>query len=55
MMYPALLGVTVYDPFAKLLNVYAPEELAVVVAVAEPVSLTLAPEPPPPLMVPLMV
>jgi hypothetical protein len=54
-MCPDFDGVTVYEPLAKPLNVYAPEELAVVVAVAEPVSLTLAPEPPPPLMVPLMV
>jgi len=36
------------------LNVYAPEDFAVVVAVADPVSLTVAPEPPVPLMVPVM-
>jgi hypothetical protein len=55
MMYPVLLGVTVYEPFARPLKVYAPEEFAVVVAVADPASLTVAPDPPVPVMVPVMV
>ena len=55
MMYPVLLGDTVYDPFANPLKVYAPEEFAVAVAVEEPVSLTVAPDPPAPLMTPVMV
>jgi hypothetical protein len=52
---PVLLGVTVYEPLAKPLKVYAPEKFVVVVAVAAPVSLTVAPEAPVPLMVPVMV
>ena len=44
----------VYDPFAKPENVYAPEALAVVVAVEVPVSAMVAPlpdVPTPPVMV----
>jgi len=38
--------VTAYVPFANPVNVYAPELLAVVVAVAAPLSVTVAPLPP---------
>ena len=36
----------------KPVNVYAPEELAMTVALAAPLSVTVAPFPPVPLMVP---
>ena len=52
---PVLLGVTVYEPLATPLKVYAPEELAVVVAPAVPLRLTVAPLPPVPLIVPVIV
>lgn len=55
MIYPALLGVTVYEPFVRPLKVYAPEAFAVVVAPEVPFRVTVAPLPPVPLMVPLMV
>jgi hypothetical protein len=42
---PVRLGVRVYDPFAKPGNVYAPEALAVVVAVDVPVIAMVAPLP----------
>jgi hypothetical protein len=51
---PDFEGVTVYDPFASPENVYAPEALAVVVAVDVPVSAMVAPlpeVPTPPVMV----
>ena len=54
-IYPALLGVTVYEPFVRPLKVYVPEALAVVVAPKVPFRVTAAPLPPAPLMVPLMV
>jgi hypothetical protein len=41
-----LLGVIVYDPLANPVNVYAPKLLAVVVALAAPLSVTVAPLPP---------
>jgi len=41
-----LLGVTTYAPFARPVNVYAPELLAVVVAVAAPLRVRVAPLPP---------
>ena len=49
---PDLLGVIVYEPAVSPLKVNVPVELAVTVAVAAPVSFTVAPEPP--LMVPEM-
>src|SRR4051794_20348537 len=49
---PALLGVTVYEPFAKPVKLYTPEALAVTVAVDVPVSVMVAALPPAPLMVP---
>jgi hypothetical protein len=55
MMKPVLLGVTVYDPLAKPLKLYAPDEFVVVVAVAAPVNETVAAAAPDPLMVPLIV
>src|SRR5271157_4943093 len=42
---PVRVGVMVYDPFARPENVYAPEALAVVVAVEVPVSAIVAPLP----------
>jgi hypothetical protein len=54
-MKPVLAGVTVYEPFVKLLNVKTPEVFAVVVAVAAPPRLIVAPFPPVPLMVPVIV
>jgi hypothetical protein len=54
-MCPLLLGVTVYEPFANPVKVYTPEVFAVTVAVAAPVNRTVAPEPPAPLIVPLIV
>jgi hypothetical protein len=42
---PVKLGVMVYDPFASPGKVYAPEALAVVVAVAVPVNPMVAPLP----------
>ena len=41
-----MLGVTAYVPLAKPLNVYAPELFAVVVALAAPLNVTVAPLPP---------
>lgn len=52
---PDLLGVTVYEPFANPLKLYVPDEFVVVAAVAAPDSLTVAPEAPGPVMVPVMV
>jgi hypothetical protein len=43
---PVWLGVTAYVPFASPLNVYAPELFAVVVVLAPPLSVTVAPLPP---------
>src|SRR5262249_39938094 len=43
---PGWLGGAGYWPFAKPVKVYAPELFAVVVAVAAPVSVTVAPPPP---------
>jgi hypothetical protein len=54
-MKPVLLGVTVYVPVANPENVYTPEAFAVVVAVAAPVSFTVAALPPGPLIVPVML
>ena len=51
-MKPALVGVTVYEPFASPLKIKWPDASAVVVAVVAPVSATVAPGPPGPLMVP---
>jgi len=51
---PVRLGVMVYAPFARPENVYAPEALAVVVAIAVPVNAMVAPlpeVPTPPVMV----
>jgi hypothetical protein len=45
-VYPVLLGVTAYVPFARPVNAYAPELSVVVVAVAAPLSATVAPLPP---------
>ena len=50
-----MLGVTVYEPFARPVKLYAPEVFAVTVAVAAPVSVTVAPDPPLPLIVPVML
>ena len=44
-VWPLRLGVMVYEPFASLEKVYAPEALAVVVAVEVPVSAMVAPLP----------
>ena len=52
---PDFVGVTVYDPFCTPVNVYTPEEFAVTVAVAVPVNFTVAPDPPAPLIVPVIV
>jgi hypothetical protein len=52
---PDLLGVTVYDPLVKAVNVYTPDVLAVTVAVDVPVNFTVAPLPPAPLIVPVIV
>jgi len=41
-----LPGVTTYVPFAKPVNVYAPELLAVIVAVAAPLRVSVVPLPP---------
>jgi hypothetical protein len=43
---PLLLGVRVYAPFASPLNVYAPAVFAVAMALAAPLSVTVAPLPP---------
>jgi hypothetical protein len=51
-VYPDLAGVTVYAPATRVEKVYTPEEFAVVVAVAAPVRVTVAPFPPAPLIVP---
>ena len=45
-MKPGLLGESVYVPLAKPVNVKLPELLAVVVALAAPLSVTVAPLPP---------
>ena len=50
-----LLGVTVYEPLARLLKLKLPLASAVVEAVAAPVRFTLAPDPPGPLMLPTML
>jgi hypothetical protein len=42
---PALLGVTVYGPFDKPVNVKFPEPSATVLEVAVPVRATVAPPP----------
>ena len=42
---PACVGVTVYVPSAKPLNVKLPEVLALVVAFAAPLKVTVAPLP----------
>jgi hypothetical protein len=42
---PGLLGVTVYVPFNKPWNEYAPEVLAVVVLLAAPLKVRVAPLP----------
>ena len=52
---PLLIGVTVYEPFANPENVYPPEAFAVTVAVDVPIRLTVAPLPPVPLIVPVIV
>jgi hypothetical protein len=52
---PLLVGVTVYEPFARPVKVYPPEASAVTVAVAAPVNATVAPGPPAPLIVPEIV
>jgi hypothetical protein len=52
---PVLVGVTVYEPFARPEKVYAPDVSAVTDAVAAPVSATVAPGPPAPLIVPEIV
>ena len=52
---PALVGVIVYVPAARPVKVKFPELLAVTVAVAVPVNFTVAPFPPIPLMVPVML
>ena len=52
---PDFEGVTVYDPLASPVKLYAPEVLVVVVAVAAPVSLTVAPDAAAPVTVPVML
>jgi hypothetical protein len=52
---PVLLGVTVYEPAKRPVNAYVPVEFAVVVEVDAPVSRTVAPLPPGPLIVPEML
>ena len=51
-MKPVWLGVIAYVPFAKPVNVKAPDALAVVVWLAAPLKVNVAPEPPGPLIVP---
>ena len=41
-----MLGVTAYKPLANPENVYEPELLAVVVTLAAPLNVTVAPDPP---------
>jgi hypothetical protein len=52
---PLFVGVTVYVPFANPENVYPPKAFAVTVAVDVPLRLTVAPLPPVPLIVPLIM
>jgi hypothetical protein len=52
---PLFVGVTVYEPFSTPVKVYTPDVLAVTVAVAAPVNFTVAPDPPVPPIVPVMV
>jgi hypothetical protein len=54
-MNAVLVGVTVYDPFGTPVKVKTPDVFAVTVAVAAPVSFTVAPDPPAPLIVPVIV
>jgi hypothetical protein len=50
----ALVGVTVYEPFGTE-KLYTPDAFAVVVTIVAPVNVTVAPDPPVPLIVPLIV
>jgi hypothetical protein len=49
---PVWFGVTVYAPLAKPVNVNPPEAFAVVAATEAPLKVTVAPDPPAPLIVP---